>query len=218
MQSVSGNDTFPLAGTVRPNLEIDMTRQLATYSDRLETAPKTLQKLIREDLRIVGFSIEEDGCFIYTDSSEWCERYTGDCGTFRENSVTAAIRAYKDGVSAQPGWVACRFDAEVQKEIAHKLRIISEEPDMLASYAEVTECQLVKAGSLFEQALRDLEATRQLIPVRIEVARVIRSELENSLEIAKDNEHDKEWAAFGRKVKKAIADLSDAIERPEQFA
>lgn len=69
-------------------------RNLASYSDNLEWAPKRLRSLIEKDERIVGFIIEEDGCFIYTDSSKWCD--DSGSGTFRGNTVTEAIRSYKE--------------------------------------------------------------------------------------------------------------------------
>lgn len=48
--------------------------------------------LKREAWRVVGYSIEEDGVFIYTNSSEWCD--DSGAGTFREDSETAAIRKF----------------------------------------------------------------------------------------------------------------------------
>lgn len=52
--------------------------------------------LKRESNRVVGLSIEADGVFIYTNSSEWCD----DCGsgTFREDSETAAIKKFYERV------------------------------------------------------------------------------------------------------------------------
>lgn len=71
-------------------------RQLASYSDKLETAPKSLRKLIESDTRIVAFTIEPDGVFIYTNSNQWCDDH--GAGTFREDGVRAAIKNYKDNV------------------------------------------------------------------------------------------------------------------------
>lgn len=72
-------------------------RHTAKFSDRLEAAPKTLRALIEKDDRIVAFTIEPDGVFIYTDSSEWDD---GEgCGTFRGDTVTAAIKRYKANVT-----------------------------------------------------------------------------------------------------------------------
>lgn len=73
-------------------------RQLESYSDKLGRAPKTLRTLIEKDERIVGFTIEPDGCFIYTNSAEWCD--DSGSGTFSGHNVTAAIRRYKENVRA----------------------------------------------------------------------------------------------------------------------
>lgn len=43
--------------------------------------------------RVVGLSIEPDGVFIYTDSAQWCD--DAGAGTFRADSETAAIAAFK---------------------------------------------------------------------------------------------------------------------------
>lgn len=72
-------------------------RQLESYSDKIETAPKTLRRLIEKDTRIVAFTIEPDGCFIYTNTAEWDDG--NGCGTFREDTVTAAIKSYKRDVT-----------------------------------------------------------------------------------------------------------------------
>ena len=68
-------------------------RRLAYYSDRLEKAPKMLRSMIERDERIVAYTIEPDGCFIYTVSAEWCD--DDGSGTFRGDTVTEAIRKYK---------------------------------------------------------------------------------------------------------------------------
>lgn len=52
--------------------------------------------LKREKDRVVGLSIEPDGVFIYTNSDEWCD--DAGAGTFREDSETAAIRAFYERV------------------------------------------------------------------------------------------------------------------------
>ena len=71
-------------------------RQLASYSDKLERAPKRLRALIEKDSRIIGYTIEPDGCFIYTNSSEWCD--DAGSGTFRGDNVTECIRWYKETI------------------------------------------------------------------------------------------------------------------------
>ena len=71
-------------------------RTLASYSDSIESAPKRLRSLIEGDERIVAFTIEPDGCFIYTNSDEWCD--DDGAGTFRGDTVTDAIRDYKSNV------------------------------------------------------------------------------------------------------------------------
>lgn len=74
---------------------------LAVYSDRIETAPKSLQKLLEKDSRIVGFTIEADGVFIYTNSALWHDG--NGAGTFRGDTVTCAIKRYKDNVTKVEG-------------------------------------------------------------------------------------------------------------------
>ena len=46
----------------------------------------------RRSGRVVGLSIEADGVFIYTRSSEWCD--DAGSGTFRADSETAAIKRF----------------------------------------------------------------------------------------------------------------------------
>ena len=65
--------------------------------------PKTKamrQFLAREKDRVVGLSIEDDGVFIYTNSSEWCDDY--GAGTFRADSETAAIKDFYANVQRAP--------------------------------------------------------------------------------------------------------------------
>lgn len=73
-----------------------MSRVLEHYSDRLGSAPANLRRLVEKDLRIVAFSIEPDGCFIYTNSDQWCDGHGS--GTFRGDTVTQAIRKFKKTV------------------------------------------------------------------------------------------------------------------------
>ena len=68
-------------------------RKLHSYSDSIEAAPKRLRSLIEKDERIVAYTIEPDGCFIYTNSDEWCD--DAGAGTFRGDTVTEAIKEYK---------------------------------------------------------------------------------------------------------------------------
>ena len=42
--------------------------------------------------RVTGLSIEPDGVFIYTDSSQWCD--DAGAGTFRADSETSAIKRF----------------------------------------------------------------------------------------------------------------------------
>ncbi len=72
-------------------------RTLESYSNSIESAPKRLRALIEADSRIVAFTIEPDGCFIYTNTAEWDDG--NGSGTFREDTVTAAIKAYKSNVT-----------------------------------------------------------------------------------------------------------------------
>ena len=61
---------------------------------------KSMQNFLqREAHRVTGLSIEPDGVFIYTDSSQWCD--DAGAGTFRADSETAAIKRFYELV--QPG-------------------------------------------------------------------------------------------------------------------
>ena len=71
-------------------------RALHSYSDKLSSAPVTLRRLIEKDERIVAFTIEPDGVFIYTNSNEWCN--DDGAGTFRADTVREAIADYKMNV------------------------------------------------------------------------------------------------------------------------
>ncbi|QJA42996.1 hypothetical protein [Phaeobacter phage MD18] len=51
--------------------------------------------------RITGLSIEADGVFIYTDSTQWCD--DAGSGTFRGDSETAAIKVFKERGGPAPG-------------------------------------------------------------------------------------------------------------------
>lgn len=77
-----------------------MARILAAYSDPIERAPVTLRRLIERDPRIVAFTIEPGGCFIYTDAEQWC--HDEGNGTFRGDTVAAAIRFFKSEVRPAP--------------------------------------------------------------------------------------------------------------------
>lgn len=78
-------------------------RKLAPYSDCISRAPARLRRLIDSDPRIIGFSIEEDGVFIYTDSSKWDDG--NGSGTFRGDTVAEAISRYKTNVQENPGGI-----------------------------------------------------------------------------------------------------------------
>jgi hypothetical protein len=54
------------------------------------------QFLDREYWRVTGLSIEDDGVFIYTDSSKWCD--DAGAGTFRGDSETQAIKRFYERV------------------------------------------------------------------------------------------------------------------------
>lgn len=69
-----------------------------SYSDPMSAAKtKTLRKLLETDDRIVGFTKEPDGTFIYTNSREWDDG--NGAGTFREDTETAAVKKYKERVT-----------------------------------------------------------------------------------------------------------------------
>lgn len=59
---------------------------------------KAMQRFLLKEApeRVTGLSIEPDGVFIYTNSSEWCD--DAGSGTFREDSETAAIRKFYERV------------------------------------------------------------------------------------------------------------------------
>lgn len=68
-------------------------RSLARYSDPIEAAKtKTLRRLIEQDERIVAFTVEPDGVFIYTNSDEWCD--DAGAGTWREDTETAVVKSF----------------------------------------------------------------------------------------------------------------------------
>lgn len=48
--------------------------------------------LKKESYRVIGLSIEPDGVFIYTNSTEWCD--DSGSGTFRGDSETDAIKKF----------------------------------------------------------------------------------------------------------------------------
>lgn len=83
-------------------------RRLAPYSDQIEKAPARLRALINKDHRIVGYTIEPDGCFIYTNSGEWCDE--SGSGTFSGGSVSEAIRRFKRSVRPASIAVATHCD------------------------------------------------------------------------------------------------------------
>lgn len=62
---------------------------------------KAMQKFLeREKDRVVDVSIEPDGVFIYTRSSQWCA--DAGSGTFRGDSETAAIKRFYERVRRAP--------------------------------------------------------------------------------------------------------------------
>lgn len=74
-----------------------------TYSDPLTAArTKTLRKLLYNDKRIIGFTIEPDGVFIYTDSSMWCD--DAGSGTFRGDTEAQAARNFKAWVMSRSAY------------------------------------------------------------------------------------------------------------------
>lgn len=54
---------------------------------------KTMKNFLKkESYRVIGLSIEPDGVFIYTNSTEWCD--DSGSGTFRGDSETDAIKKF----------------------------------------------------------------------------------------------------------------------------
>lgn len=87
------------------------------YSDGIERAKtKTLRALLLRDARIVGFTIEPDGVFIYTDTAHWCD--DSGAGTFREDSETAAARYFLRNVQSAESHAARWPTGDAAKAIA----------------------------------------------------------------------------------------------------
>lgn len=57
---------------------------------------KAMNRFLLKEPRVVGLSIEPDGVFIYTDSSQWCD--DAGSGTFRGDSETHAIKIFYERV------------------------------------------------------------------------------------------------------------------------
>lgn len=73
-------------------------RQLASYSDPMSAIKtKALRNLVEKDERIVAFTSEQDGVFIYTNTAEWDDG--NGAGTFRGDTETGAVKRYKDNVT-----------------------------------------------------------------------------------------------------------------------
>jgi len=60
--------------------------------------------------RLIGLSIEHDGVWLYTESSEWCDDH--GAGSFRGDTETEAVKNFKSRVTKgngdknypQPAW------------------------------------------------------------------------------------------------------------------
>ena len=90
---------------------------------------KFLDTEVNNRQRVTGLSIECDGVFIYTDSSKWCD--DAGAGTFRGDSETAAIKAFKDRV--QPASNLDRNDYDgIKQDIADiaEERLAADAPDV----------------------------------------------------------------------------------------
>ena len=147
-----------------------MTRKLPSGSENLARTPKALANLVKSDMRITGFSIEDSGVWIYTDSAKWQERMNPTCGTFREDTAAAVMRNYKDSVERAVGntdaLVSLTF-AQVE-ELAAKFDIMLNEPELLESY-ELNPEQVEPVLDLLATA--DADVRSFLIPMPLDVAK-----------------------------------------------
>lgn len=189
-----------------------MTRKLPSGSENFARTPKALANLVKSDMRITGFSIEDDGVFIYTDSEKWAD--DAGSGTFREDTATAAIHKYKDRVLRATGNADPLLNltlAHVQ-ELANKFSIMVDEPDLLESYGLSVE-QAEAAHELFSTADDDVRSF--LIPLPMAVAEAALGEMENVVEIAEDNhnaEGSSETASWLRTARDGVKRIRTAIE------
>lgn len=191
-----------------------MTRKLDTASDNraIVRAPKALQNLIKSDFRITSFSIEADGCFIYTEVGKWCNDH-GEHGV-RDDTVSAAIRKYKDRVLRATGNTDPLLSltrAQVL-ELAHKFAIMCDEPDLRDSYGLTVE-QAEAAHELFSTIDEDVSSF--LIPLPMAVAEAALGEMENVVEIAEDNhnaEGSGETSSWLRTARDGVKRIRAAIE------
>ena len=78
-------------------------RKLESYSDPYHTLSGRLKKLVDSDPRVIAISVEEDGVFIYTETSKWDDG--NGSGTFRGDNISEAIRWYKANVQENPGGI-----------------------------------------------------------------------------------------------------------------
>lgn len=73
----------------------DIILESALSEASMSSKPKTQAMknfLAKEKDRVVDLSIEDDGVFIYTKSSEWCD--DAGSGTFRGDTETKAIKNF----------------------------------------------------------------------------------------------------------------------------
>ncbi len=191
-----------------------MTRKLPSGSEDLARTPKALANLVKSDMRITGFTIDDAGFWIYTDSAKWQERMNPTCGTFREDTVSAAIRDYKGSVERALGNTDPLLSltrAQVL-ELAHKFAIMADEPDLLESYGLTAE-QAEAANELFSTIDEDVSSF--LIPLPMAVAEAALGEMENVVEIAEDNhnaEGSRETSSWLRTARDGVKRIRAGIE------
>lgn len=191
-----------------------MTRKLPSGSENLARTPKALANLVKSDMRITGFSIEDSGVWIYTDSAKWQQRMNPTCGTFREDTAAAAISDYKDFVDRADGnndpLVSLTYPQVA--ELAAKFDIMLDEPDLLESY-ELNPEQVEPVLELLATA--DADVRSFLIPMPLAVAEAALGEMENVVEIAESNhgrEGSNETASWLRKARDGVKRIRAAIE------
>ncbi len=121
------------AKKARPAQDLDLGDAVPAYSRRpvyeaspdKYSTPKTKAMrdfLAKESDRVVGLSIEDDGVFITTDTSQWTDDAGG--GTFRADTETAAIKLFNEVVQkAEVDDAAVQRKEALDKEIERRDRI-----------------------------------------------------------------------------------------------
>lgn len=120
--------------------------------------------------RVTGLSIEPDGVFIYTDSAAWCD--DSGAGTFRGDSETAAVRAFRERVRKAEAHAADVRETELKANRAPELAVTDAAFDVResaiaphATYATVWESDAPRArpvATVYRPQRGDTGTTRGL--------------------------------------------------------